>query len=400
MTRDMQIHTKQNGEFLSDIAKKYEIGEDYLRMINEVGERECCDGEELLIMTPTRSYKGQFGDTVERLAIRFGVNTAEIYAQNPQLRTREIIPGETISIKQPPKRFGMGVANGYFYKDCKAERLAQAMPYLTYITFAAGVADDRGVRANRNYSETVELVKKEDKIPLIRIYDKFKSRYKSDKNSAEYAERIIDLAMSDGYKGVVLDACDLSDSAEEFSSFLMILRKMMIGCDLILITEIDENSPIQFSEYADGSVLYYPKYALDNPPSFEEGERRILSDFACRGESAKVLIDLPSLVKTKDGYTGITDAMNTAHRGGCRINKNESTLLSHFSDKKQGDCIFPSLDLIRSIYQLANEYDYMGISFDIMRTPLSHIMMYNSMFKTSYYSNVRTREGCSRVSEE
>ena len=56
----------------------------------------------------------------------------------------------------------------------------------------------------------------------------------------KFAEEMIELALGSGYKGIVLDSCPLSDSAEEFSSFLMILRKLMIGCDLILITEIKD----------------------------------------------------------------------------------------------------------------------------------------------------------------
>ena len=396
----MNIHTKNANEKVKDIAERYGIPEDYLRKLNELETGESAEGEELLLLVPTRSYNVQYGDTVERIAIRFGVSTAEIYSQNPWLRLRDLKVGECISVKQPAKKYGMGAANGYYYKECSREKLLMTMPFLTYITFAGGVADERGVFHTGNYSSEVELAHRENKIPLIRIYDRHKKRYKEEKNSEEFAKRAIDVAIDGGYKGIVLDACHLSDSAEEFISFLMILRKMMIGCDLILITEVNENSPSEFSEYADGSVFYYPKYAIDNPPCFDDGERRVLGDYACQGESAKTFIDLPSFARQGKEYLNIGDALKIARESGCNISKNENTLLSHFSAGKQGECIFSSPELIKSIYELASEYDYMGISFDIMRTPLMHIMMYNSMFKTSFYSNVRTREGCSRVGEE
>ena len=170
----------------------------------------------------------------------------------------------------------------------------------------------------------------------------------------------------------------------------------MIGCDLILITEINEISPTEFSEYADGSILYYPKFAMTDPPSFEEGERRILGDFACKGESAKVFIDLPSLAVNENRFASIDEAQSIARHRGYEIETNKNTLLSHFSGKKQGEYRYTSLLGIQAILELINEFDYMGICFDIMRTPLSYLMMYDSLFKTSYHTSIRSTEGCSR----
>ena len=180
----------------------------------------------------------------------------------------------------------------------------------------------------------------------------------------------------------------------------MILRKLMIGCDLILITEINENSPIEFSEYSDGSTFYYPKYAMRDAPSFSDGERKVISDFACRGESAKVFIDLPSLAMNDKGFLCIDEATSIARQKRADIETNKNTLLSHFKNGKQGDCCYTSLSGIKAILELVSEFDYMGICFDIMRTPLSHLMIYDSMFKTSYYSRVTSPEGCSRADAE
>ena len=396
----MQIHIKSDGESLRDIAEKYGISEDNLIMINELSEGEAADGEELLILIPTRSYTVQYGDTPERIALRFGIRQSDIFSLNPWVKSSELRQGQTLALKYGERRGGMAVANGYFYKGCKAELLRRAMPYLTYVTFAGAVADERGVRRSADFNREVALATEEKKIPLIRVYDRYADRYKRGGDLNEFAEELIAIAQDGGYKGIVLNACSLKNSAEEFSSFLMILRKLMIGCDLILITEINEESPIEFSEYADGSVMYYPKYALDDAPSFAEGERKILSDFACRSESAKTFIDLPSLVRRGKEFVTIGEMMKMARRNRWSIEHNESTLLSHIRDRKQGEYSYSSLQNIKALLELTNELDYMGICFDIMRTPLSHLMMYNSMFKTSYYNNVRTREGCSHVGEE
>lgn len=396
----MKIHTTSQGEAISDIAKEYEVNEEIIRRVNGLESGEAANGEELLIQLPTRSYTAVYGDTVDRIALRFGIRKSDLYSLNPWIIGKEVEPGQTLTLKTSERKMGMSVANGYFYQGCSAEKLAQTMPYLTYVTFAAARADERGVRKSFDCSGAVGLCSENSKIPLIRIFDSYPERYKSGRDMTEFAEALIELATDGGYKGIVLDACPLSDSAEEFSAFLMVLRKLMIGCDLILITEFNENSPIEFSEYADGSVLYYPKYAMGDAPSFSDGERRVLSDFACRGESAKTFVDLPALAMSERGYTTIDEALNLARKRGYTIEQNESTLLSHFRDRKQGDCRFNSMSGLMALLELINEFDYMGICFDIMRTPLSHLMMYDSMFKTSYYTNVRSREGCSRGVEE
>lgn len=396
----MQIHITSAEERIKDIAKKYDVTEESIRMTNELYDSEPIEGEELLILIPTRCYTVQFGDTPERIALRFGIRKQDIYSQNPWLYEKGLVPGQSIALKYGQKPCGMAVANGYYYNGCTEKMLKQVMPYLTYVTFAAAIADERGVKNTASFKREVDLAKLERKIPLVRVYDRYPERYNDGQDLTKFAEELIAVAEGGGYKGIVLNSCGLENSAKEFSAFLMILRKLMIGCDLILITEINERSPVEFSEFADGSVMYYPKYAMDNPPEFEEGEKKILNNFACLGESAKTFIDLPSLAKRGTEYITVTDAINRARKNRCTIEHNESTLLSHIRDRRQGEYSFSSLRNIRAILDLTSELDYMGICFDIMRTPLSHIMMYNAMFKTHYFNSVRTREGCSRADGE
>lgn len=399
----MQIHIKRSDERLCDIAEGYGISEKALRMINEIEDGEPCVGEELLILTPTRTYTVQNGDTPERIALRFGIRVSDIFMMNPWA-DRTLKVGDRLALKYDERAFGMAMANGYCYKGCERKKLICAMPYLTYITFAGAVADERGVRRSSDFKEEISLALKEKKTPLLRVFDRYPERYKREKDLTPFAEALIEAAQADGYKGIVLDSCSLLGSAEEFGSFLMILRKLMIGCDLILITEINEKSPLEFSDFADGSVMYYPKYAMENAPSFDEGERSVMADFACRGESAKAFIDMPSLARSGAEFCTVSEALKKARRCGASVKKNENTLLCHVGNGKQGEYTFTSLEGIKKLLGLVNEFDYMGVCFDIMRTPLSHIMMYNSMFKTSYLFsdtyNIRTREGCSRGVEE
>ncbi len=400
----MYIHKTAQNETVRDIADRYGISESYIRELNELGEDPAAVGEELLILVPTRTYTVQYGDTPEKICLRFGVRKKDIFTLNPWLIGRDLTSGEVITVKGGNREYGMAMANGYCYKGCSEGQLRRALPFLTYVSFSSAVADERRLRRIFDDRRLVSIVADEGKIPLIRVYETYPERYKSEGDLTPFAEELIKAATDGGYKGIVLNSAAANSSAAEFSSFLMILRKMMIGCDLILITEIDEKSPIEFSEYADGSVMYYPKYSMDNVTSFNEGERKIMSDFACRGESAKVFIDLPALGRGARDYFPIADCLKAARKAGAEIMRNESTLLSHFRDRKQGEYSYTSLKNVKALLELVGEFDFMGVCFDIMRTPLSHMMMFNAMFKASYlfshHNRVRPREGCSRANEE
>lgn len=396
----MKIHILNADGGIKAACQSIGASEENIRKINEIDKGDPADGEEILGLVPTRSYKIAYGDTPERIALRFGIKKRDILLANPWLGTRELEIGESIVLRYSDRQHGMKVANGYFHDGCDEKKLKMALPYLTYVTFSSAVADRHGVRRIFNDKEQVNLVTSEGKIPLIKVHDCYAERFKFKEDAEGFAESLTAFATEGGYRGIVLNSTTFSDSATEYAAFIMKMRKLMIGCDLILITEVDENSPLEFSEYSDGSVLYYPKFAMAEPPSFVDGERRVLADFACRGESAKAFVDISCLAKCPKGYCPIDEALAYARDRGLTISKNESTLLSHFSDKRQGDYTFSSLSSLKAIFDLIFEFDYMGICFDIMRVPIRYLMMYNAMFKTCYQSGVRSREGYSHEGAE
>ena len=157
----------------------------------------------------------------------------------------------------------------------------------------------------------------------------------------------------------------------------------MIGCDLILITEMNEETPYESCEYADGSVLSYAKYAMEDIPDFKDGEEKVYSDFAVGAESSKTFVDIPSLAAVGDGYDTLNSALVSARRAGVEIIRNESTLICEFRHKSKGRCRYTSLKNIKAILDILNEYGFMGISFDIMRTPENLLMMYSALFRST-----------------
>lgn len=391
----MYIHTIKENESLNDIAKAYGVSPESIDMNNELCGATATVGEELLILTPTRSYTTRHGDTIERLVLRFGMRRSDIVALNPWIETDGLTAGREVALKYDERKYGMAAANGYFYGDCNLIELRRTLPYLTYVTVASAVSENGRIKQIFKDDEVLKILKSADKVPLLRIYDKSEGiEHLCGRASAEYINNIIDYAKKKDYKGIVLNAKGRED--REFAEFIVELKGKMIGCDLILFTEADESTDKSLAEYSDGTILGYSKFAEVNPPDFDRGERKVYGDFACEAESAKAFIELPCFARAGDGFTSVKSAISTARRLGTAINHDENTLLSSFEHKKVGKYQFSSTKNIKATLELISEFGFMGVSFDIMRTPLPYLMMYNAMFKTARYTFNTSPEGCSR----
>ena len=391
----MKIHTVNTGESLSEIAKLYGLCETDLAEINGIRGNRISVGEELLIIVPTRVHTARHGDTIERICLRYRLRKSDLLTLNPMLSKKKIEAGQRIALKYDERTHGMAVTNGYIYKGTTADALEKALPYMTYATFASAVADEKGIHRVFNEDALLETVKKQNKIPLLKVHDSFAERYKSEAEASAFCDKIIEIAKSGGYKGVLLNSTANANSASDYIRFLINSKKQMIGSDLILLTECDEKTPPEFNEFADGSVLSYSKLWEDDLPSFENGEKKTIADFACDAESIKSFIELPSFARLGNGFVEIEGAKRTARDYG-KITEGDAETLTASFDSGHGRCIYPTLTNIKAVLELMSEYGYMGICFDVSRTPSVFLSMYNTMFKTVNYTASVSREGCSR----
>ena len=383
----MKIYTVAYGDTLSSIAEKHGIHESDLARINGISDGKITEGEELLILVPTRVHTAKHGDSLERLCLRYKVRKNDVLAFNPLLCERRLETGERVTLKYDDRALGMAVTNGYVYKGTDMSSLERALPYATYITFASAYADERGIHRIFDEELLLKRVISENKIPLLKVHDSYKSRFEDRGKTDFFPEKLIDLAKEKGYKGIVLNSGAFLDSANNYSSFLMNLKKQMIGSDLILITECDERSPSVFCDLGDGCVFSYSKLCDENIGSFEDCEKKAIADFACDAESIKSFIELPSFARCADTFSDIESAKSVARSKNLAITTDEKARLSSFSDGKK-KYLYPSLSNIKAVLELLSEYGYMGISFDVMRTPRVFLMMYNSMFKTVKGANI------------
>ena len=382
----MHIHTVKTGEKVSDIARTYGVSEDILRMNNGITGINPAVGEELAVLTPTRTYTTRRGDTPERLALRFGIRRRDILAMNPWIEEEGLLPDRTLALKYDQKHYGMAAANGYYYNGCTPEELNKKLSYLTYVTVGCRAVEGGRLKRLFDGRDAVGIARSADKIPLMRVFDGDDGRGATE--NKELIDEIIAHATAGGYKGVTLGGRTPNEE------FLLEMRKKMIGCDLILITEVTEESPPYMNEYADGSILMYR--GGGNKANEIEAYRK----YATECDGARTFIELPCFAKTPDGYVTVDMALTRARRGGCVINPSEDDGALSFTSKKYGRHEYPSLKKIKATLDTVHEYGFMGISFDIMRVPIAYLMMYNNCYGTSTYTSVRSREGCSRAREE
>jgi hypothetical protein len=385
----MKIHRFSSDESIESVAALYGISVESLKLYNGLCEKPCI-GEELAILTPTRTYKAHKNDTLERISLRFAVKKSKLVSINPGLWEGELPVGREIALHFDECAYGTALANGYFYPDCTIKRLKATLPYLTYITFCIAESGDDGIKFSRYEREALEIALSEGKIPILRIYENDKER-KYEKPDAFISE-CIDAATKNGFKGICLNL-ENEVRREGGCEFLIKMRKQLIGRDLILITEVGEATEPEISDYSDGSVICYPKYAMECQKSFEDGERAFYSDFAMRGDSAKSFIDLSTFALSGGKFYDIESVIQRARRERGKIVYDDERRLASVS-LSDGTYTYPPLSSIKAILDAVYEYGYMGISFDIMKIPENYLYTYASMFSTVAYSGIIEHGSC------
>ncbi len=398
----MRIHRVKEGECLSNVAACYGVDGRFIEICNEIhnGERLSC-GEELLILTPTRTYKARYGDSLARVSLRFGVPAGELHRMNPHISGDELREGEIVAVRRDERPYGIGAANGIYYKGCSMEKLRRAMHFCTYITVGSGIYDGERCYESFDGGEIVRLALDNGKLPLIRVYDKSDGSFCDDKDKRKrYIDGLIFLAMGGGYRGILLARRDFRAGYEEF---LVELRGRMIGLDLILISEISAESPMGISDFSDGAVLSCDKCFSEEcaDVSFEDFEGRMLTDFANKGEATKTFLEMPTFAVSKNGeFLDTADALHLARGRGAVTEKSEIAEICSFADKRYGSLRYNSLNGIKRRLDLGAELGYMGISFDIGRCPLPYLLTYDALFKSVGYANVERRVRCNPDSAE
>jgi len=380
----MKIHTVKAGDTIFKIARQHATSPMKIIENNELENPDrLVVGEKLLVLNPTRTYSVRGADTLDKIADRFDVTYENLLANNPYLSgTDKIYPGQLIAIKYDTAPYGSAYANGYYYKSTTPDRLALALPYLTYITVSAAKREGDKIKMLFSDDGVLKAAKENKKIPLIRVYDE------GEDFSEGYLNTLIDVAKSRGYRGITLAAYRAAkESPEALSEFIKNLKARLSENGLLLFYELDGNSDTEIPESCDGYVIMYEKAHLPIIPSFEDGERRVMTSFAERGEARRAYIDIPSFAYMDDEELSQKDAKRLAYSSGQEILYDTGSMINHFNfnryeggEKKSVRVAYESPENIKAKLELLSELGFMGISFDIMQIPIEYLMMFHTMF--------------------
>ncbi len=383
----MRIHTVKRGETLHEIARLYGVTPAKIIENNGLSEPDRLSvGEKLLILTPTRTYTVRGGDTLERICRRFEVSACALKRTNPYLSVKKMTyPEQVIAIKYDAPSYRCAIFNGYYYRDTPRERLDFALAVSDMITVSAYRQGGVGIERLYNDSDIIKMVLNAGRTPIMRIY--FPGGYETfachtDKLVNDITER----AKSSGYGGVCI-AARQAEEHEGFGDFLVKLKRRLMIENLSLIIESDR-ADTALSEIADFYVLLYEKCCLKEIPSFDEGERRFFTHYADSCDSTRTLIDLNAFGYVDGEAKTHSELHATAYRLGREIRYDDNKKISYFECRGRGAvgarAIFEAPENIKAKLELAAELGFGGISFDIMRVPMAHLMMAVSLFASAH----------------
>jgi len=138
----MYVYQVKAGDTLREICRLFEVSEAEVIDINDLLDPDVLAvGQALILPTLTHPYVVEPGETLGQIANRLGESLSDLYADNPTLRSRALLAGETIFVRSAPPRRGALEVNGYAYPFIDTGLLEKTLPYLTYLTiFSYGVS--------------------------------------------------------------------------------------------------------------------------------------------------------------------------------------------------------------------------------------------------------------------
>lgn len=376
----MRFHTVRGGDTIFGIAREYSVCPSKIIEENDADAERLVPGQELMLLRPTRTVTVRGGDTIGGICRRFDVKRHSLILANPRLCLDErIFPGQTLTVKRPFPSLGTATSLGFYRRGCSGESLKRVLPHLTYVVISCAEIKGERVYPFFNDADVLAEVTRRGKISLLGVSDTTCAEFLSDKErSAKIIDGMIALA-SRGYKGIYLELDEAVEHRDRLCEFLLEVRKRLLGCDLILFTNVGPDFSRDAADLSDGNIL------------FSNGNRTTEERFASESECGKALVMLETAAISDDGRTDIKTALNLAYRAGSIITKNERTCEFRFNKYRMGqkrECRmeFPSLSGIFDEMRECSELGYMGFAFDISTVPTAYLCMISAEFSRADYS--------------
>ncbi len=381
----MFIHRVERGDTIFKIARKYGVPAAKIIENNLLSEPDrLCVGQELIILTPSRSYMTRGGDTVEKIAKRFSVTERQIYKNNPHLTGLDrILPTKEIAVKYPFEKNSCALALGVYREGTENEKLLTTLPYISYIAIHGGAISGGNIVSYFDQGCVIEQAKAHGVIPILKLDTK-------ERLTKDALDALRLFAQKSGYRAIMLNADENAPIDVIFE-----LRKKLLEYDMALFLAINCKEQFAYNDICDCCVLSFEKLNDNKIASFDEGERSYFLNYAKGYDSPRTLIDLSSYAYIENDSITKSDFLSFARRTHSEIVHDERALTNSFEFNRylrgkriKGIARELSLENIKARLDLIEELGFMGICIDIKNACLAHLMMFNVCFESTHYGTL------------
>ncbi len=375
----MYIHNSKE-QTLLDIAQEYDVNPMILMGINQTElNQPLAEGQEILVLTPTRTVNVKRGETLEEIGHRFDQDTDRIIAANPILGGRsKIYEGQLLAIKYDAPIYGVAVRNGYMYAACPLSTLKERIYYLDILTLCQAVWRNGKLYSLFDDKMPLKFAKSKGKQCFLRVY-------LTESPSAEETVGLINsisiITTASGYDGVTIGGISRVKNKE---GIIRGLKDRLQEENKLLYVEISGTDNPSLCDLCDGGILTYEKMNLDDIPSFRDGEEKYFEEISRITRSEKCFIELSSFAYGGGKFVEKDKVLEAARRKRSPFVHDKERLLSKVVIGGRGpvEYIYENLQNLKAKLELINILGFMGVAFDIMRARRSELMMIEATFST------------------
>ena len=167
----MIIHTVRSGDTIYKLADRYGIPQEQIIADNQIIDpNNLVLGQALVIAVSYMSYTVKRGDTLYNIARRYGTTVAQILSANPDIQNpSRIYVGQIINIPTVNGALRTIDVNGYAFPSINSTVLQNTVDYLTYISLFSYQVREDGTLVTINDRRIIDIALSSSVKPMMTI---------------------------------------------------------------------------------------------------------------------------------------------------------------------------------------------------------------------------------------